>query len=110
MFYIAGSSSCISVGILSLSIAFIDKLNLDLSNPKNKRVYKMIWISLISAFAFAMITSISIYIDAEDSAATELIRSKYTKTLFFITMIMFCLEIFCLVRLGFIIIQATVKQ
>ena len=89
----------ISIGVLSLSIAFLDKLNIDLTQKSNKNSIVLLWISLVVALMLSIITSIFIYLDVEASERDELIRSAKTKTFFFLTLTAFVMEI------GFIVIK-----
>lgn len=55
----------IATGILSLSIAFIDKIDLDLKILAIRRSMIFLWVSLVFTILFAITTSFFVYTDVD---------------------------------------------
>lgn len=55
----------IATAILSISIAFIDKINLDLTIRQTRRAMISLWMSLIGTLIFAIATSFFVYHDVD---------------------------------------------
>lgn len=68
----------ISIGVLSLSIGFIDKLNIDLNDKTVKTTITGLWVSLLVAVIFSVLTSFSIYLDVEYYKKSQILSQAIT--------------------------------
>lgn len=96
----------ISIGVLSLSIAFVDKIKLNLNNRSVNKTLSTLWISLIGTLMMSIVSGFSIFEDigkAIHNGTSEV--NPPTKVLLIITLVTFCFVIFSLVKIGVFVIR-----
>jgi hypothetical protein len=94
-----------SLGVLTLSVAFIDKMNLNFNDKIIKTTIVFLWVSLVSTILLGFISSIFIYADVSSSICVELTRSNKTKISFSLTFFFFLFSIYSLIKIGFLCIK-----
>jgi heme/copper-type cytochrome/quinol oxidase subunit 2 len=96
----------VSMGLLSLSIAFIDKINLDLKNKTIRTAITSFWIFLVITIFISLITCFFIFTDVGDSIRASKSEIGYGTRIFgTLTFISFLLILIFLMRIGFFIIK-----
>lgn len=96
----------ICIGILSLSIAFVDKIKLDLNNRAVKKTLSALWICLIATMILSIGSGFAIFDDiglAIHNSTSEV--NPKTKVLVILSLTTFCCVIFALVRIGIYVIK-----
>ena len=105
----------IATGILSLSIGFLDKLNIDLKVKQNRQAISLLWVFLITTIGFALVTGFSVYLDVEDyiyeqsrTPTGEFVNTRrgwQSKASFLLTLVAFMASTAYLIRLGLLMIR-----
>ncbi|WP_309642036.1 hypothetical protein [Flavobacterium sp.] len=97
-----------SIGILTLSISFIDKIGLNLNDDKVKSTIILLWVCLILTIVGGFVSSVFIYDDITATSTSDyIVRSLNTRIAFSLTFLTFIISIIALVMLGFQIIERT---
>lgn len=96
----------ISIGILTLALAFADKLNLDFTNKKTRNSLAFLWFSFISSLILYILSGFFIFSDLTYSTVQDTpVLTAATKTFIFLTMIPFILMLIALTQIGFGIVK-----
>lgn len=100
----------ICMGILSLSLAFADKLNLDFKDKEIKKTLSTLWLSLILTLIFCVVSGFFIYSDLELFVITDCPKTKVLTKLFTIlNLLPFSFVLISLTKIGTVIVKQKSK-
>jgi hypothetical protein len=96
----------ISIGILTLALAFADKLNLDFTNKKTRNSLAFLWFSFISSLILYILSGFFIFSDFTFSTVEDApVLTATTKTFILLTLVPFILMLVALTQIGVGIIK-----
>jgi hypothetical protein len=96
----------ISIGILTLALAFADKLNLDFTNKKTRNSLAFLWFSFISSLILYILSGFFIFSDLTFSTVEDApVLTATTKTFILLTLVPFILMLVALTQIGVGIIK-----
>jgi hypothetical protein len=100
----------LSIGVLTLALAFSDKFKLDFSNKKTKLYLSLLWFCFILSLILYLAGGLLIFTDAEYSAVTDEPQIRWqTKTCIFATLLIFILMLVALTLIGATVIREKSK-